>query len=66
MWFMRFAIDVVFVDKAGRVLKISERLAPWTVAAWALDASDVLELPAGTAKVTGTQVGDEVVFESVV
>jgi len=66
MWFMRFAIDVVFVDKGGRVLKISERLAPWTVAAWAPAASDVLELPAGTAEATGTQVGDEIVFESVV
>jgi uncharacterized membrane protein (UPF0127 family) len=66
MFFMRFAIDVLFVDRAGRVLKISERLAPWTVAAWALDASDVLELPAGTAKASGTQVGDELVFESVV
>jgi hypothetical protein len=66
MFFMRFAIDVLFVDRAGRVLKISERLAPWTVAAWALDASDVLELPAGTAKASCTQVGDELVFESVV
>ena len=66
MFFMRFAIDVLFVSRAGQVLKISERLAPWTVAAWALDASDVLELPAGTAKASGTQVGDELVFESVV
>lgn len=66
MWFMRFAIDVLFVDKAGKVVKISERLAPWTAAVWALQASDVLELPAGTAKATGTQVGDELVFESVV
>jgi uncharacterized membrane protein (UPF0127 family) len=66
MFFMRFAIDVLFVDKAGLVVKISERLAPWTPAAWALEASDVLELPAGTAKATSTQVGDELVFESVV
>ena len=66
MWFMRFAIDVLFVDKEGRVVKISERLRPWTVAVWALQSSEVLELPAGTAKATGTQVGDELVFESVV
>ena len=66
MWFMRFAIDVLFVDKGGKVVKISERLAPWTTAAWALQASDVVELPTGTAKASGTQVGDELVFESVV
>jgi hypothetical protein len=66
MWFMRFAIDVLFVERGGRVVKISERLAPWSLAVWALQASDVLELPAGTARATGTQVGDELVFESVV
>lgn len=66
MWFMRFAIDALFVDKAGVVVKTSERLAPWTVASWALRASEVIELPAGTAKASGTQVGDELVFESVV
>ncbi|PYN17404.1 MAG: DUF192 domain-containing protein, partial [Candidatus Rokuibacteriota bacterium] len=26
---MRFAIDAVFVDKAGRVVRVAERLAPW-------------------------------------
>jgi uncharacterized membrane protein (UPF0127 family) len=66
MFFMRFAIDVVFVERGGRVLKVSERLRPWSPAVWALQASDVLELPAGTVKATGTQVGDELVFESVV
>jgi uncharacterized membrane protein (UPF0127 family) len=29
MWFMRFPIDVAFLDRDLRVLKISRRLRPW-------------------------------------
>ena len=64
MWFMRFAIDAVFLDRAGRVVKVAADLPPWRLAIAARGARDVLELPAGTAARTGTQVGDELVFES--
>ena len=64
MWFMRFAIDAVYVDKAGRVVKVTSDLRPWHFADAARGARDVLELPAGTAARTGTQAGDELVFES--
>jgi len=64
MWFMRFAIDAVYIDKAGRVVKVSSDLRPWHFADAARGARDVLELPAGTAARTGTQAGDELVFES--
>ena len=63
MWFMRFAIDAVFVDRSGRVVKVAADLPPWRFAATARGARDVLELPAGTAARTATQVGDELVFE---
>lgn len=63
MWLMRFAIDAVFVDKSGRVVKVAADLPPWRFAAMARGARDVLELPAGTAARTGTQAGDELVFE---
>jgi uncharacterized membrane protein (UPF0127 family) len=45
--FMRFAIDVVFLDRDGRVLKLSRELRPWRFAG-SRGASDVVELPAGT------------------
>jgi uncharacterized membrane protein (UPF0127 family) len=45
--FMRFAIDVVFLDRDGRVLKLSRELRPWRFAG-CRGASDVVELPAGT------------------
>jgi len=58
MLFMRFAIDAVFVDRAGRVVKVAERLRPWVPIVAARGADAVLELPAGTAARTGTQAGD--------
>ena len=63
MWFMRFAIDAVYIDKSGRVVKVAANLRPWHFADAARGARDVLELPAGTASRTGTQAGDELVFE---
>lgn len=58
MFFMRFSIDAVFVDRDGRVLRAVQRLRPWTPATWAHGGRDVLELPAGTVARTGTQAGD--------
>ena len=63
MLFMRFAIDAVFVDRAGRVVRVAERLGPWRFAVIAPGAADVIELPAGSASATRTQAGDELVFE---
>lgn len=47
-FFMRFAIDVVFLDREGVVLAIVPRLAPWRIAA-ARRAYACLELAAGGA-----------------
>jgi len=42
---MRYAIDVAFLDRGGRVLRVA-RLAPWR-AAWCGQADSVVELRAG-------------------
>ncbi len=59
MFFMRYAIDAVFVSKAGRVMKVVPNLRPWRVVWWARGARDCLELRAGAAAESGTRVGDE-------
>ena len=64
MWLMRFAIDAVFVDKGGRVVRVAADLPPWRFAIAAKGARDVIELPAGTAARAGTQAGDELDFET--
>lgn len=55
--FMRFAIDVVFLDRDGRVLRVAESVAPWRFAA-ARGTRSVLELRAGEAAKRGVSAGD--------
>lgn len=59
MWFMRYPIDAIFVDRRGRVTKTVPRLAAWRVVAWARGAQDCLELRVGSIEGSGTRVGDE-------
>ena len=59
MFFMRFAIDAIFVSAEGRVAKVVPNLKPWRVVWWARGARDCLELPAGVAARSQTQAGDE-------
>ena len=65
MFFMRYPIDAVFVDRGGRVVRIVERLRPWRLVAWVRGARDCLELPAGAARAAGIQVGDELALEPI-
>ena len=46
--FMTYPIDVVFLDRAGKIRRIVPRLAPWRAAASA-GAYQTLELAAGEA-----------------
>jgi len=56
-FFMRFAIDIVFLNRSGRVLKIRPRV-PAPRIALSATAHAVLELPAGAAVAAGINVGD--------
>jgi uncharacterized protein len=59
---MKFEIDVVYLSKTKRVVKIREKMAKRRISA-CLWAHSVLELPAGMAEATGTKVGDQLEFE---
>jgi uncharacterized membrane protein (UPF0127 family) len=56
-FFMRFAIDVVFLDAELAVLGVRESVRPWRVAVQR-GAKVVLELPAGTAARSGLSAGE--------
>lgn len=56
--FMRFPIDVVFVDRDGRAVRIVRELAPWRIAV-APRAHAAIELPAGSLRARDVRVGDE-------
>ena len=59
MWFMRFAIDAVFLDPESRVLRVAENLRPWRLAG-CKGAKAVIELPAGECERVGLAPGDVV------
>ena len=59
MFFMRYAIDVVFVDRQQRVTRTVPGLRPWRVVWWARGARDCLELPVGALAASGTVAGDQ-------
>jgi uncharacterized membrane protein (UPF0127 family) len=56
-FFMRFPIDVAFVDREGVILRIAADLRPWRIAL-ALRAFAVIEMPGGTFAAADTRVGD--------
>ena len=61
MWFMRFAIDAVFLDADNRVLRIAADLKPWRVAG-RRGARAVVELAAGECARVGLREGDTLVL----
>jgi uncharacterized protein len=63
MFFMRYPLDVVFVDKEGRVVFMYEGIKPWRVGRIVRGAKLAVELPEGAIAASNTQVGDEINFE---
>ncbi len=57
---MRFAIDVLYLNKNGIVVHLEHALRPWRVAPVRLDTASVLELPVNAVRATGTLCGDEI------
>ena len=54
---MRYALDLVFLDSSGRVLKLVRGLPPWRMTACA-NAHATLELPPGTLARSEIQLND--------
>ena len=63
MFFMRFALDVVYVDKERRVVKAVQGLKPWRVSFGGKGAHAAIELPVGAIAASGTQPGDQLTFD---
>lgn len=62
MFFMRFAIDAIFLSKDYKVLKIYKNLKPWRMG-FCLGAYAVLELGSGAAEISGINEGDYLSIE---
>ena len=62
-FFMKFPIDLVYLDKRLKVRKVRHAVPAWRLSA-CLSAHSVLELPAGTAQQTQTAAGDVLAMET--
>ncbi len=61
--FVRFSLDVVFIEKRGRVVAISRGLRPWKFSKLYFNAVHALEFVAGTVSLE-VAVGDQLLLEN--
>lgn len=59
-FFMRFPIDVLFVDRNMLVVKSIDNLVPNRLSPLVLSSIMAIELPAGKVHQTNTQIGDKI------
>ena len=59
--FMRFAIDVIFLDENNCIVGVKENIPPWRMSKFYKYARRTLELPGGSLGGC-VQVGDELIF----
>lgn len=64
MMFMRYSLDIVYLDKQNRVLKIVTNLSPWVGLSCCFKAHKVLEMSAGMAVEYGIKVNDVLIMSN--
>ena len=64
MFFMRFAIDVLFLSRDGVVVGRAKSLRPFSLSPFFFKAFYALELPEGAVEKSRTRKGDKVVFQT--
>jgi hypothetical protein len=60
MFFMRFAIDVIFVDKKNSVVGLVKHIKPFRLSPLFFRASYAIETPVGVIVQTKTALGDKI------
>jgi uncharacterized protein len=61
-FFMKFPIDLVYLDKKRTVRKVRHAVRPWRMSA-CFSAHSIIELPAGAARASMTVAGDQLEVE---
>ena len=64
MFFMRFSIDVIFLDKHSKVVGLVKNIRPFRLSPLFFYACQAIELPAGTIDVSSTELTDTISFQS--
>ena len=63
MFFMRFAIDVIFVSKENKVVGLVQDLRPFQLSPIYFKSSYAIELDTGSISSTKTEIGDQIEIE---
>jgi uncharacterized membrane protein (UPF0127 family) len=63
-FFMKFPIDLIYLDRNKKVKKVRSSVPPWRVSA-CLSAHSIIELASGTIKTTQTRPGDALEFSPI-
>lgn len=63
MFFMRFAIDVIFVNRDNKVVGLVRNIKPFRMSRYFFRAKKALELPVGVINSSLTEKGDVLIFE---
>lgn len=58
MFFMRFPLDILFVNKENQVVGVSSRIKPWRLSKIYFKAHYVIEMNAGTIERLNISKGD--------
>ena len=63
MWFVRFSIDLVYLDSSFKVVELRAQLKRWRFYRPRATVSYLIELPAGTISRARVEVGHEISLE---
>lgn len=63
MFFMKFPIDVIFINRSNKVVGLVENIKPNRMSKIFWDASSAIELPIGAIAVSKTEIGDNITFQ---
>ena len=65
-FFLRFPLDLLYLDRDGTILRAQEALPPWRLGALrTVGCRAILELPAGSVAASGSRVGDRLRIERI-
>lgn len=62
MFFMKFPIDVIFVDRSETVVGLVENIQPFAISPIVRNSYRAIEVPVGTIAQTRTCMGDSIQF----
>ncbi len=58
MFFMKFPLDVIFINKQGKIVGLCPQIKPFHLSPIFFLAQDAIELPVGTIAQSQSKIGD--------